>query len=170
MKIAETGRLGVAVVVATIGISAASVSGALASGRPPCVPKVTTVQGKHVVEECGPATVTLRAGGKNYAFRKGFCAYSRSTKNFQLDLGTLVVGARGNAGKPYLSMNVTSAGGYVSEADFGGKKIVASGKLDVRKGKGGQVPLKAAFTGTELLTSRTFSGSWDCHGVVYDAP
>jgi hypothetical protein len=171
MKIATTGQLGTAVVAAAaVGMCVSAGSNAFASNRPPCVPKVTTVQGKHVVAECGPATVTLRAGGKTYSFRNGFCMYSASAKNFELDLGTLVVGARGNGGKPYLSMSLAPVGGYVSEADFGGKKILVSSQIKVRGGKGGKVPLRASFTGTQLLDSRSFSGSWDCHGVVYDAP
>jgi hypothetical protein len=158
--------LGVVFVAALASTSVASASGLrAAASRPPCIPKVTTLGGKHTVVNCGPATATLRVGGKSYSYRDGFCSRSSSTKEFDLDLGTLVLGARGNAGKPYLKISLATVGGYISEADFGGKKLVASGKINFSGST-----LKTKFTGEELLTSKRFTGSWDCHGALYNAP
>lgn len=140
------------------------VRGQAASAAPPCVPKIVKLNGKKAVENCGPATVILKVAGKTYNFNKGLCAQSKSAgAALELGLGTLVIGARGNAEKPYLNMLIAKSNiASIFEADSGGKQLLGDSLITAH----GNLPSKGSFTG-ESLTGAQFSGSWNCHGVVY---
>jgi hypothetical protein len=147
-------------------LTATAVAGSTA-GAPPCVPKVKKVKGHEEAISCGPATATLRIGGKSYTFRHGFCQQSlKQGAALLLDLGTVVVGAKGNAGQAYLSMTVGKVHtiASVSEADFGGKQLTGTALIVVA----GKIP--GAGTFKSRFGTPSFTGSWNCHGVVYSSP
>jgi hypothetical protein len=145
----------------------AQASSAVAAGAPPCEPKVTKVSGKQAVVSCGPAVVIVHIAGKSYTFTKGLCMVSKSAgAALELDVGTLVEGAKGNAGKPYISFLVASTGiASAFEADYGGKQLFGDTLIKAS----GKIPSKGTFLSTAAL-GRSFTGSWDCHGVVYQGP
>ena len=138
-----------------------------AAGAPPCVPKLTTIAGKHAVVGCGPAVVIVHVAGRSYTFTGGLCTQSKSAgAELQLDVGTLVVGAKGNAGKPYISFLIGPHGlASAFEADYGGKQLFGDTLIKAN----GNIPSKGTFVSTAGLRA-SFTGSWDCHGVVYQAP
>ena len=144
---------------------------ASAGGAPPCTPKITTIHGHKAAVNCGPATATLHISGHTYTFRNGFCQQSKSTGAFQLDLGTTVIGAKGNAGSPNFSMLISThlhtafGSGSVFGADYGGKDILGGDSLIKARG----TLVKGAFT-SSVASGAPFTGSWDCHGAVWQAP
>ena len=141
----------------------AAPSGQVAS-KPPCTPRLTKIDGKTAAENCGPATLTLKVGGKSYSFKNGLCETS-GPKVFTLDLGTLIVGDHAhNGGQPNFSMTVSGSTADVT-AIYGGKDLVGAMTLATVKGAGNN-------TGTfvnRLLTPK-LTGSWNCHGVIYKGP
>src|SRR5580704_12791858 len=103
-------RLRYVVLGAGVAVAAAAAASSMAgaAGAPPCVPKLSTIGGKQAVANCGPAIVTVRVSGKSYTFKGGFCSQSKAAGGaLQLSLGTLVLNAKGNAGKPYISLLMT---------------------------------------------------------------
>ena len=156
-----------ACLAATAVLAAATASAGTDTTRnaPPCMPKVTKIKGHQAAVNCGPATVTLHVGGKTYTFRHGFCQQSASAGSaLQLDLGTVVLGAAGNAGLPDFSMLIAHNHRIASvfHADYGGKRLLGDSLIDVK----GNVPSKGTFT-SRATTGARFSGSWNCHGVVW---
>jgi hypothetical protein len=78
----------VALLAAAVALTGTAVAG---SATPPCTPKVTTIGGKQAVVNCGPATATVKIGGKTYNFKNGFCQNSPANKEvLELSLGTTV--------------------------------------------------------------------------------
>jgi hypothetical protein len=145
----------------------AQASSAGAASAPPCVPKVTTVAGKRAVVSCGPAVVIVHLHGRSYTFTGGLCMQSKaSSAELQLDVGTLVVGAKGNAGKPYISFLIASHGiASAFEADYGGKRLFGDTLIKAS----GNIPSKGTFVSTAGFGPH-FTASWNCHGVVYRTP
>jgi hypothetical protein len=166
--------------IATLGVVSALATGALAvggasaagagAGAPPCLPKQTTIQKQTAYLECGPATVTLRTGGKTYAFRNGLCEQSKSAGTaLQLTLGVVIEAApKGNAGQPHFSMLVTKGGTLASifSASFGGKHVLGDSLISVE----GKLPAAGTFSGQDPIGNASFTGSWNCHGVVWATP
>jgi hypothetical protein len=158
--------VGVLAAVSVVAASMAAQATAAGAASAPCLPKVTTIAGKHAVVNCGPAVVTIHLGGKSYTFKGGLCSASSTAKAaLQLDAGTLVVGAKGNAGKPYISFLIATnhAIASVFEADYGGKQLFGDTLIKVA----GKIPLKGTFTSA---FGPHFTGAWDCHGVVDRTP
>ena len=122
---------------------------------------------------CGPATATLHINGKTYTFRNGFCEQSKAAGSaLELNLGTVVVGLKGNAGNADFSMLISAhlhtafGSGSVFGADYGGKALLGGeGLIKVS----GSNPAKGAFTST-VAAGAKFTGSWNCHGAVRQAP
>lgn len=161
-------RLTALTVVAAAGsFFIAQASSAGAAGAPPCVPKLKTIAGKHAVVSCGPAVVVVHVAGKSYTFTGGLCSQSKSAgAELQLDVGTLVEGAKGNAGKPYISFLIAAHGlASAFEADYGGKQLFGDTLIKAS----GNIPSKGTFVSTAGI-GPNFTGSWDCHGVVYQGP
>ena len=144
--------------------------GSSASGSaPPCTPKITKIQGHQAAVNCGPATATLHISGKTYTFRNGFCQQSKSAGSaLSLDLGTTVLGVKGNAGKPDFSMLIAHVHTVASVfgADYGGKDLLDGQSLIKVKGN---IPSKGTFT-SRVIIGPKFTGSWNCHGVVWQGP
>jgi hypothetical protein len=156
-----------AVVAAAGSLFVVQASSAGAAGAPPCVPKLTTIAGKHAFVSCGPAVVIVHIAGKSYTFTGGLCTQSKSAgAGLELAVGTLVEGAKGNAGKPYISFLIASHGvASAFEADYGGKQLFGDTLIKAS----GNIPSKGTFVSTAGI-GPSFTGSWDCHGVVYQAP
>lgn len=164
-------RIAIALLLAaTSACTVVLTAAASKDNSPPCTPKITKVQGHPAGVNCGPATATLTVSGKTYTFRNGFCEQSKAAGTaLDLTLGTIVNGVKGNAGKPYLSLIVgrnhfiASVGG----ADYGGKNLLrdTAALIDVK----GAIPSKGTFT-QRIAVGAKFSGSWNCHGVVWQAP
>ena len=154
-------------IVVVAAIAASTAPAATTSSAPPCLPKVTTIQGHKAAVNCGPATVTLHISGKTYVFRSGFCRQSKET-NLELNMGTTVIGAKNNLGKSNFTLVIAHVRttGAVFSAYSGGKEILkAESVVDVR----GNVPAKGTFT-SKITIGPKFTGSWDCHGVVWKTP
>ncbi|HLX19937.1 MAG TPA: hypothetical protein VKR23_07275 [Gaiellaceae bacterium] len=163
-------RIVLAGIVCLAAVGSLSAHAASAGGAPPCTPKITKIQGHQAAANCGPATATLTINGKTYTFRNGFCEQSKTAAAaLLLNLGTVVVGVKGNAGRPYLSITIgqTRVAAGVSGADYGGKDLLgtATPLIDVK----GSIPAKGTFT-QRIATGTKFTGSWNCNGVVYQAP
>jgi len=169
-------RIALAVVLAATGCAPAVASlsaHAASTSAPPCVPKITTIQGHRAAVNCGPATATLHISGKTYTFHNGFCQRSKAAGSaLELNLGTTVVGVKGNAGKADFSMLISAhlhsafGSGSVFGADYGGRALLGGeGLIKVS----GNIPANGTFTSTVAAHGK-FTGSWNCHGVVWQAP
>jgi opacity protein-like surface antigen len=158
-----------AAAVATAAAMAAATTPMRAGASPPCKPKVTKIQGHPAAVACGPATATLHISGKTYTFRNGFCEQSKSAGSaLQLNLGTTVLGVKGNAGNPDFSMLIGHVHTVASVfgADYGGKDLIGGDSLI---NVSGNIPSKGTFT-SRVTTGAKFTGSWNCHGIVWQAP
>lgn len=160
------------ILIATViaAVAAAAATPMRAATAPPCTPKITKVQGHQAGVNCGPATAKLTVSGKTYTFRNGFCEQSKSAASaLELNLGTIVTGVKGNAGKPFFSLTVgrNHFVAAVAGADYGGKDLLrgAAALINVR----GIIPSKGSFT-QRIAVGAKFTGSWNCHGVVWQAP
>jgi hypothetical protein len=156
-----------AVVFAALAAAALAANAAL-TGGPPCTPKATRIGGQPVATMCGPATATVRAGGRTYTFHNGFCEQSKATGDeLKLDMGTFAPTFKGNQGKPELNLLASPKIGGTVGAHYGGK-LIANNLVDIA----GRFPTQGTFN-SKISGSRpgeTFSGSWNCHGVVWQAP
>lgn len=156
-----------AVFAAAVGATTGSAG--TAASAPPCTPKISKIQGHQAAINCGPATATLHISGKTYTFRNGFCEQSKSAGSaLELNLGTTVVGAKGNAGKSDFSLLIgpVRSTAAVFHADNGGREILRGESLiDVR----GAIPAKGTFT-SKFTIGAKFTGSWNCNGVVWQGP
>jgi hypothetical protein len=162
----STALAAIVAIVFAVAPTAALADGARAAApraKSPCVATPVTIKGDDGLALCGPATAVVHVGGKTYSYTHGFCA-TFSTGSFQLSLGTSIPMANGNAGKPYFSVDVGKAtpraGGF---AYYGGKKAIPDGVWTVT----GTITSHASFTGKNAKGS--FSGTWNCHGVVATA-
>jgi hypothetical protein len=167
-------------VAATAGSAAVVTAAAMAAGTPmripttpPCTPKITKILGHRAAVNCGPATATLRIGGKSYVFRNGFCQVSKAAgAALKLDLGTVVVGLENNARLANFSMligariNSAFGNGSVFEAHYGGKSLLGGDSLISARGT---IPSMGTFT-SKVTGGAKFAGSWNCHGVVWHGP
>lgn len=153
----------ISVLAAAAGVVALTANAASSSSAPPCIPKLVDKTGpKPVVYECGPATATLHAGGKTYTYRSGFCQHSKSTGLFQVDLGVLAALTKGNGGHTYFSLAVLPKLGSTVSAWNAGKRTV-NGPASASGGSLATGTFKGKY-------GSSFSGSWNCHGAVWQAP
>jgi hypothetical protein len=152
----------VAVLAAAISIMAAS--GASASAAAKCGSGVgatkysttTTIKGKPVVVNCGPATAKLRYKSKTYTFARGTCF--RYLGGFKLNLGSsLLIPSNSSGGYASMTITGTPSGQIEVGAVFGKVSIYA--------------PAKASGSATESTFSSSapsepFTGSWSCGGPI----
>ncbi|HEY1778110.1 MAG TPA: hypothetical protein VGG41_18280 [Solirubrobacteraceae bacterium] len=152
--------LGGAAVAAALGTSSAG-----ATSAPPCSPRHSTVAGRPAITYCGPATVVIDVGGRTYEFRGGLCDLSKTIGGLELELGTRVRGAAGNSGKPYVSLVIAKppSESEAFEADDGGTQLFGDSVVT----EGGTLISHGTFAGE---FGAAFSGSWNCHGVIYHGP
>lgn len=160
-------------VAAASAATAAAVAGAetvTSSSTPPCIPTASSSGGHTVVDYCGPARATLKVGGKTYSFKNGYCR--TDAKNhipLGLTLGVIEsVTSPVNGGQALFEMTDISTSGLAFatvNADYGGKKLDSVGTVKLQ----GSVPGSGTFTSTGFAKP-SFSGSWNCHGVVVSMP
>lgn len=146
-------------------LGGAAVTHAAAGGPAPCTPALTTVQGAPATAYCGPATVVIQIGGRSYHFRNGLCDRSAEMGALELSVGTLVQGVAGNGGRAFVSLVIAASpsSSEAFEADAGAHQLFGDSVIQ----QGG--PLLGRGTFTSLL-GPAFSGSWNCHGVIYSGP
>jgi hypothetical protein len=157
------------VAVVTLLAAAAALTGTAVAGSatPPCTPKVTTIGGKPAVINCGPATATVKIGGKTYSFKNGFCQNSPANKEaLELSLGTTADTTK-PVSSPFFNLTATTSFGAVN-ADYAGKTIVLDSIVSLK----GKVPSSGTFAGKNLggAGATAFTGTWNCHGVVVSTP
>ena len=145
------------------GLAAAPGAGAAGSAR--CAPRASTIDDHHAISYCGPATVTIDLGGRTYRFHGGRCDVSRTVRGLALDVGTLVAGAAGNAGRPFVSLVIAHSPSESDAfaADSGGQQLFADTVLVPGGPLYGQGTFESEF-------GVAFSGTWDCHGAIYFGP
>jgi hypothetical protein len=151
--------------LATLAGGFATVAAAGTTSTAPCAPRAGTIDGRRAITYCGPATVTIEVAGRTYSFQHGLCDLSRTMGGLELNVGTRVEGATGNAGRAYVSL-VLAHGPSESEAfeaDAGGGQLFGDSVI----AQGGPLYGKGTFGG---LFGAAFTGSWDCHGVIYAGP
>jgi hypothetical protein len=131
----------------------------------PCPPRVSATHGRRTIAYCGPATAVIDVAGETYRFKGGLCDRSATVGALEVDVGTLVQGAAGNAGRPFVSLVIarSPSESEAFEADSGGRLLFG----DTVIAPGGTLLGEGTFTS---LFGAAFSGSWNCHGVIYDGP
>ena len=152
---------------AAAGSTSASAASATTTTTPasPCAPRVSTIGGRRVIAYCGPATVSIQIGAQTYRFNDGLCDRSKTVGALEVSAGTLVRGASGNAGRPFVSLVIAKSPSESEalEADSGGRQLFG----DTVIAPDGTLLGEGTFTS---LFGASFSGSWNCHGVIYDGP
>jgi hypothetical protein len=109
--------------------------------------------------------VAIQVGALTYRFKDGLCDASKTVGALEVSAGTLVRGATGNAGLAFVSLVIarspSESEAFVADSGdrqlFGDTVIAPSGTL-LREG---------TFTS---LYGASFSGSWNCHGVIHAGP
>ena len=146
------------------GASTNSAAAGTASA-PPCAPRVIAVGGRRAIAFCGPATVTIQIGGRTYRFRHGLCERSRAVGALELNVGTLVQGAIGDAGRSFVSLLIAElpSSSEAFEADAGGRQLFGESVIAQNGALLGQGTFVSVLGGA-------FSGSWNCHGVIDSGP
>jgi hypothetical protein len=136
-----------------------------ASSAPPCSPRHTTADRRSAIAYCGPATVVIDVGGRTYSFSGGLCDLSATMGGLELNVGTLVRGASGNGGKPFVSLVIAKppSESEAFEADDAGSQLFGDSVI----AENGTLISHGSFSG-EL--GADFTGSWNCHGVIYRGP
>jgi len=83
----------------------------------------------------------------------------------ELNVGTRVDGAAANAGRSFVSIVLahSPSESEAFEADAGGHQLFGDSVI----GQAGPLYGKGTFGG---LFGAAFTGSWDCHGVIYAGP
>jgi hypothetical protein len=109
--------------------------------------------------------VVIQIGGQTYRFKDGLCDRSETVGALEVSVGTLVRGATGNAGLPFVSLVIgkSPSESEAFEADSGGRQLFG----DTVIGPSGTLLGEGTFTS---LYGVSFSGSWNCHGVIYAGP
>jgi hypothetical protein len=154
-------------------VTAAAVAGAAtpnSTSQPPCVPKVGSSGGHVVVDYCGPATATLKIGSKTYDFKNGYCNTDTASHIVvALTLGAIEsVKSPVNGGQSLFEMTDLHSSALAITtvtADVGGKTLDSVGTVKLA----GSIPSAGTFTSTGFAKP-SFSGSWNCHGVVVATP
>jgi hypothetical protein len=124
----------------------------------------------------GPATATLVINGKTYKFKNGTCVSIKvSGITDDVVLGSVVQGkdggpVKGNAKKPYFSLDISSPASAVIGAIYsGGVKLTPGGSVattgTVVKSGASKGTFQTAAGASDLAGNPfSLSGSWNCHG------
>ena len=82
-----------------------------------------------------------------------------------LNVGTQVRGPAGNSGKPYVSLMIAKppSESEAFEADDGGSQLFGDSVM----AENGTLIAEGSFAGE---FGAVFTGSWNCHGVIYHGP
>jgi hypothetical protein len=106
--------------------------------------------------------VVIHLGGLTYRFHDGLCDRSRSAGGLELNVGTVVRGAKGNARRPFISLLIAESPSESEafEADADGQQLFGDSVI----APGGTLIASGTFTS---VLGAAFTGSWDCDGVIY---
>jgi transcription elongation factor len=170
MKLARMLAVAATAAVAAVATAAGAATPAhVAASKPPCVPKYGSSGGHTYVDYCGPATATLKVGGKTYDFKDGYCSTdAKAGIALELTLGVIdEAKSPVNGGKTLFQLQdiKTSAVSVVSvNVDYAGKALPLNG-----------ASLKGSIPGGGTIVAGqyskpSFSGTWNCHGVVVATP
>ena len=156
--------------LAAAAVAGAATPGHAASSAPPCIPKYGTSGGHTYVDYCGPATATLKIGSKTYNFKNGYCRTDAKAKiALAITLGVLEsTKSPVNGGQPlfeFTDINTAGLSLATVNADYGGKVLDSVGTVNLK----GSIPSGGTFT-SKGFAKPSFSGSWNCHGVVAATP
>jgi hypothetical protein len=94
------------VLAALLALSAAA--GSEASSAAACKPGVHRAGDVAYRVYCGPASASVKVGGKTYAFRHGSCLRAGITRVFTMSIGKLTIG-KGKPRYSYFGVTVPSA-------------------------------------------------------------
>jgi hypothetical protein len=153
-------------------LAGAALAGGLTSGAaartgsaPPCTSRVTAIDGRRAIAYCGPATAEIQIAGRTYRFQDGLCDRSATIGGLALNVGTLVQGAAGNAGRSFVGLVIAKppSESEAFEADAAGHQLFPDSVI----AEGGTLLSQGTFTS---VLGPAFSGSWNCHGVIYSGP
>jgi hypothetical protein len=159
-----------------IGVSLAALSTAVMSTCPLLASTRAQAASTNTINYGGPATATLVIAGKTYKFKNGTCLSIKvSGITDDVVLGTVVQGkdggpVKGNAKKPYFSLDISSPTSAVLGSIYsGGKTLTAGGSVTVTGTVVKSGSSKGTFqtaSGSLDLSGNPFSlsGSWNCHG------
>jgi len=169
MKLACMFVLAAIAAAAAATAAGAATSAHAAAAKPPCIPKYGSSGGHTYVDYCGPATATLKIAGKTYNFNDGYCSTdSKAGIVLGLTLGVIdQVKSPVNGGKTLFELQDIKSSGLslVSvNVDYGGKALQLTGAS-----LKGSIPGSGTITASKYATP-SFSGSWNCHGVVVATP
>jgi hypothetical protein len=165
------------VMAAAIAAPTVSAASASRSGTAKC--STSNVHGVQTISYCGPATATLRIGGKTYSFQNGECvSISVSGITVDVTLGAIAdkpksgTSVKGNAGKPYFSLDLSPGefSDVLHNVEFGGKQLTAGGSVTAK----GTIVSKGTSSGTFSSQGAydnsnekwSVSVTWNCHGAV----
>jgi hypothetical protein len=146
-------------------VTVAGPSTSASAAGAPCTATPVTANGNSGLALCGPATATLVVKGKTYTFHNGLCAEPiTNSDSFQLTLGVDIPSFQGpdnNGGKPGLSLDIAKShmGASVAFAWVGGHELVKLAQVTLKS--------KALSEGSFKGKTSAFSGTWNCHGVIY---
>ena len=147
---------------ALVALLAAAAAGAGTSSRAACKPGIRKIGTSSYRVFCGPASASLRLGGKTQSFRKGGCI-TLGGRVFTVSIGSLTM-SRGKALYRYLGITVPQAKGdgtyrraSVTWA-FGAKRYLLSGARVRLTGKRS----RGTFSGRIAGTKRRVAGSFRC--------
>jgi len=109
--------------------------------------------------------VTIDVGGRTYQFRGGLCDLSATAGGLELNIGTHVKGPAGNSNEPYVSLLIAKppSESEAFEADYGGNLLFPDSVV----AETGTLISEGSFSAE---FGAVFTGSWNCHGVIYHGP
>lgn len=147
----------------TCGVASGAAAGT--ASAPPCVPRLATIKKHHDIAYCGPATVAIQIGGRTYQFSNGLCDRSATAGGLELSAGTLVQGAADDAGRTFVSLLIAKSpsSSEAFEGYSGGTQLFG----DTEIAQNGTLLGEGTFNS---VLGAAFSGSWNCHGVIYSGP
>jgi hypothetical protein len=136
-----------------------------------CGQKSIGAHGTTETRYCGPATATLRLGGKTYRFRHGRCNSDKAIGlELGVTLGTIDYGdLKTNGGRPLFQLQIDEQPTAIDavNASWGGKRLILIDTVKTRST--GSRLLHGTFQSSKgaFDTGTRFSGSWDCGGKLY---
>ncbi len=171
-------KLSTAVAVSALAACLTALSGCGSAAKPDvsltsaaCGQKRIGAHGTTETRYCGPATATLRLGGKTYRFRDGRCNSDTAIGlELGVTLGTIDYGdLKTNGGRPLFQLQINGQPTAIDavNASWGGKRLIVIHM--VKANYTGARPLSGTFRSFKgaFDTGKPFSGSWDCGGKLY---
>jgi hypothetical protein len=163
-------RVAVPLTALAAGAIAVTAGGAPAGAAGACHAGVHPFGGVTARTFCGPASATVKVGGRTFTFKGGSCVTDR--RSVVLNIGTIVLGPTKRTRPDYFGLDVgkTPAGGTPAPKD--GTYTNGSVVSYVKQNKDGAVRTpsitltnhrtRGTFAGAAFLGTGTVSGSFRC--------